>query len=173
MPRVKEQQATVEQLKALAHPMRWRILRLCRDSAHTNQELAQRLGVAAPTMHRHVKMLASQGFLVAEEVRSGRRGAMERPYRATRLTLTLALHTGTTEAQEVDLAALNAHRAEVVEAGPNATRQLARGVTRLGPDSQRELTRRMTELVDEYRDRDDPDGEPLSFLWHLIRYASD
>lgn len=171
MARVKDQVATVEHLKALAHPMRWRVLRLCRDEPLTNQELAERLGVAPPTMLRHVRILVAHGFLEPEPVRSGRQGAMERPYRSTGLTLRLALHDVDDAGlrRDVDLAALAAHHDEALEAPPGSTRSRARGVLRLGPESQRELGERMAALLDEYRERDDEDGEDLSFLWHLIR----
>lgn len=167
--------ATAGQLKALAHPLRWRILRLCRDTARTNQELAGRLGVAPPTMLRHVRLLAGEGFLRAEAPRAGPAGGTERPYRATGLTL--RLHMDDPDASElrrqVDLAVLAAHGSEVAEAGPGAIRDSARGVLRLGSRAQRALTRRLGELLDEYREMQDEDGEDLSFLWHLARRPDD
>jgi NADP-dependent 3-hydroxy acid dehydrogenase YdfG len=164
-------EATAGQLKALAHPLRWRILRLCRDTARTNQELAGRLGVAAPTMLRHVRLLVGEGFLRAEAPRVGPAGGTERPYRATGLTL--RLHMDDPDASElrrqVDLAVLAAHSSEVAEAGPGAVRDTTRGVLRLGSGAQRALTGRLTELLNEYRGMRDEDGEDLSFLWHLAR----
>ena len=162
--------ATVEELKALAHPLRWRILRLCWDRPLTNKELSDRLGVAPATVLRHVRALVNNDFLTAEPVRSGTRGALERPYRTTGRTWRLGLvdPEGEGLAQRVDLALLAAHRAEVVEAGPDATRETARGVLRLGAASQAELNARMLELITEFIGRDEPDGEPLSYLWSLV-----
>lgn len=171
MSDVKNTIPTVEQLQALAHPLRWRILRLCREVPRTNQELAERLGVAPPTMLRHVRMLAERGFLSTEPVRRGRNGSTERPYRATGLTLRLSMTeaAGSALQQEVDLAVLTAQRAELVEAGPGATVDSARGILRLGPQSQREMIARIGAVIEEFGRRDESDGEDLSLLWYLVR----
>lgn len=161
--------ASVEELKALAHPLRWRILRLCFDRAWTNQELAERLEVAPATVLRHVRALVGTGFLVAEPVRTGAKGALERPYRATGRTWRLGLvDDGEGLVQQVDLAMLGAHRAEIIEAGPDANRDVRRGILRLGKRSQAELHERLVELITEFVERDEPDGEPLSYLWSLV-----
>ncbi|WP_308258278.1 ArsR/SmtB family transcription factor [Saccharothrix obliqua] len=164
-----ERTATVDELKALAHPLRWRVLRLCFDRAWTNQELAERLGVAPATMLRHVRALVKTDFLAAEPVRTGPKGALERPYRATGRTWRLGLVDveGAGLVRQVDLAMLAAHRAEILEAGPDAGRDASRGVLRLGPAAQAELKARLAELVNEFRAREDPDGEALSYLWSL------
>jgi predicted ArsR family transcriptional regulator len=162
--------ATVEELKALAHPLRWRILRLCFDRAWTNKELSERLGVAPATVLRHVRALVKTDFLAAEPVRSGARGALERPYRATGRTWRLGLVDveGGDLAQRVDLALLAAHRAEVLEAGVDANRETSRGMLRLGESSQAELKSRMESLITEFAERDEPDGENLSYLWSVV-----
>ncbi|MFD1050595.1 ArsR/SmtB family transcription factor [Kibdelosporangium lantanae] len=61
-------EATVEELKALGHPVRWRILRLCLDRALTNKELSVELDLAPATTLRHVRALVKTNFLVAEPV---------------------------------------------------------------------------------------------------------
>jgi predicted ArsR family transcriptional regulator len=83
--------ASVAQLRALAHPVRLRILRLCLDREMTNKELADKLGIAPGTALRHVRELLATGFLAAGEVRTGRRGALERPYRSTGAASTVAI----------------------------------------------------------------------------------
>jgi DNA-binding transcriptional ArsR family regulator len=164
-----KRQASVEELKALAHPARWRILRLCVDSSLTNQEIAERMSMSPATTLRHVRALVGAGFLVAEPVRPGVRGSRERPYRATGRTWGLvAVDLDEPElVQRVDLAILAAHRAELLEAGPDSGRDLSRGVLRLGPDSMNELKDRMDALLIEFHDRDEADGERLSYLWSL------
>jgi len=168
-PRLKRQ-ASIEELKALAHPARWRILRLCLDQSRTNQEIAERMGISPATTLRHVRALTEAGFLVAEPVRSGQRGSRERPYRATGRTWGLvAVDLDEPElVQRVDLAILAAHRTELLEAGPDSGRDLSRGVLRLGPDSMNELKDRMEALLSEFRGREEADGEPLSYLWSLV-----
>lgn len=162
--------ATVEDLRALSHPLRWRILRLCLDEALTNQQLAQRLSLSPATTLRHVRALVNARFLEPEPVRTGERGALERPYRATGRTWGLAvLDLDEPElVQSVDLALLAAHRAEFIEGGPDASRDVSRGVLRLRPESLNELKDRMSALLTEFTARQDPDGDPLSYLWSLV-----
>lgn len=158
-----------EELRALGHPTRLRIVRLCRDTALTNQQLADRLGLAPATVLRHVRTLVRAGFLRAEQVRSGQRGALEKPYRATTLSLRLAWDAAASPdlLQQVELALLHAYRTELVEAGPAAVRDQLRGVLRLAEPARTELLGRLRALLDEFAGRADPAGEQLSFLWML------
>jgi hypothetical protein len=98
------------------------------------------------------------------------RGSRERPYRATGRTWGLVAVDldGPELVQRVDLAILAAHRAELLEAGPDSGRDLSRGVLRLGPDSMNELKDRMDALLIEFHHRDEAGGEPLSYLWSLV-----
>jgi hypothetical protein len=48
---------------------------------------------------------------------------------------------------------LAAHRAELLEAGPDSGQDLSRGMLRLGPDSMNELKDRMDPLLIEFYDR--------------------
>ncbi|TCO59699.1 ArsR/SmtB family transcription factor [Actinocrispum wychmicini] len=158
--------ATTDELKALGHPVRWRILRLCLDRAMTNKQLSVWLDLAPATTLRHIRALVKTNFLAAEPVRTGDHGALERPYRATSRTRGLSiLHDDTGLAHQVDLAVLAAHRAEMIAAGNDAGRGATRGVLRLRPHSIESLNHRIRELIAEYPD--EPDGEPLSYLWSL------
>jgi hypothetical protein len=160
--------ATVEELRALGHPLRWRILRLCFDEALTNQQLARRLDMSPATTLRHVRALVGVDFLAPEPVRTGEHGALERPYRATGRTWGLVVDLEPAAlGQQVELAVLAAHRAEMIEAGPGAVRDAARGILRLRPESTKALRERLVALLAEFADRDEPDGEPLSYLWSL------
>ena len=71
-----------EQLKALGHPLRVRVLEMLGvegESRLTNRELAQRLGVDPGHLHFHVRMLLKAGLIeLADENGGGR----EKPYRA-------------------------------------------------------------------------------------------
>jgi predicted ArsR family transcriptional regulator len=164
-------EATIEELKALGHPVRWRILRLCLDRALTNKELSVELDLAPATTLRHVRALVKTNFLVAEPVRTGDHGALERPYRATARTWGMDIPPDDAGlAQQVDLALLGAHRAELVAAGRDSGRGATRGVLRLRPESVKSLNQRIRDLIAEYTD--EPDGEPLSYLWSLAARAS-
>ena len=69
-----------EQLKALGHPLRLRVLEVLGESEQqlTNRELAARLGVDPGHLHFHVRMLLSAGLI---ELAEGER-RREKPYRA-------------------------------------------------------------------------------------------
>ena len=71
-----------EQLKALGHPLRVRVLEMLGQEGDwqlTNRALAQRLGVDPGHLHFHVRMLLKAGLIeLAEENGRGR----EKPYRA-------------------------------------------------------------------------------------------
>src|SRR3970282_146560 len=82
-PAAPERDATADEMRALAHPLRLRILRVTLDRPLTNRQIAERLGRDPGTPLHHVRTLVRGGFLAPEEVRTGKRGALERPYRAT------------------------------------------------------------------------------------------
>jgi DNA-binding transcriptional ArsR family regulator len=70
-----------EQLKALGHPLRLRVLELLGDEAVplTNRELANRLGVDPGHLHFHVRMLLKAQLIELVTDGATRR---EKPYRA-------------------------------------------------------------------------------------------
>jgi DNA-binding transcriptional ArsR family regulator len=80
-----------EQLKALGHPLRLRVLETLgehHDSEFTNRELAQRLGVDPGHLHFHVRMLLKAGLI--ELADNGRAHGREKPYRAVARTFRVA-----------------------------------------------------------------------------------
>lgn len=157
-------------LRALTHPLSWRILRLCLDEPWTNQQLAERLEVPPATLLRRVRALTEGGFLVAEPLRQGDQGAWERPYRATGRTWRLQF--GPTDGEElhaqVELAVLDAHRAEVEESDPAMPPHNRRAVLRLDPETRTELYTRVDALLEEFMTRTTPDGAPVSVLWSAV-----
>jgi len=152
--------ATRAEARALAHPLRLRIIRLCLDQALTNRELAERLGEQPATMLYHVRTLLREGFLVREPERRGRRQARELPYRSTRKSLTLNLGPDSA----VDLAIIDAVRSELAEVGPEALLTMSRLGVRLPPAMIDALVERMAELVREVARSDDEAGEPIALL---------
>src|SRR3954452_13130918 len=69
--------------KALASPLRLRILRLALHEPRTNKELADALGRDPASVLHHVRTLVDTGFLIEQPVRRGPRGSRERPYLAS------------------------------------------------------------------------------------------
>lgn len=166
--------ATVEQLRALAHPLRLRVLRLCLGHARTNQELAERLRIAPGSMLRHVKLLVSTGFLAPQPPRPGPRGVTERPYLATGLSWRISLEVGDPAlSHRAGLAVIDAYRAELAEADDDAWAEGVRAPLWLTAAERGDFVARMGALIDEFRRRpgghDDADNhaERFSFLWHM------
>ena len=67
-----------EQLKALGHPLRLKVLQMLGDSDRplTNRDLAERLSVDPGHLHFHVRMLHRAGLIVRAPA-----GGREKPYR--------------------------------------------------------------------------------------------
>jgi DNA-binding transcriptional ArsR family regulator len=152
--------ATPAEMKALAHPLRLRILRLALDRPMTNKQLAERLGRDPGTVLYHVRTLVRNGFLAPDDARRGRRGATERPYRASGKSWQIRMAPVADHTASV----LEAVRDEVLEAGADATLSMVRLGVRLGPKDAAELRRRIAALGDEFATRDDPSGQPVGVL---------
>jgi DNA-binding transcriptional ArsR family regulator len=161
-------EATADEARALANPLRLRILRLCLDASLTNKQLADRLGKDPATVLHHVRVLVETGFLSADAVRSGAKGALEKPYRATGKSW--EINVGETSDEATWLAGIDALRAEVQEAGPPdpMVASFRLGI-RLSPERLGELVERVGALGEEYAFNDDEDGEPLGFSVYLHR----
>jgi len=160
--------ATPEEFKALAHPLRLRILRLCLHDSMTNKELADRLGHDPATVLHHVRLLVSTGFLAPDEVRTGARGALEKPYRATGKSWVLSAATPEQGKVEQD-AMLDALKGELLDAPPDAVLEGARLGVQLSPAKARRYQARIEKLVhDLAAEPDEPDGEKFGFyvVWH-------
>lgn len=147
-------------MRALAHPLRLRILRLTLDQALTNKELAERLERDPGTVLHHVRTLVRGGFLVAEKVRGGKRGALERPYRSTGKSWMVRMAPNLDHTVSV----IDAVREEILEAGRDAALSTLRLGVRLTAADLAELRRRVHALGDEFEVRADPEGEPIGIL---------
>jgi predicted ArsR family transcriptional regulator len=161
--------ATTEEARALAHPLRLRILRLCLDEALTNKELAVRLGEHPATILHHVRTLERTGFLVAEAERAGPRGSTQKPYRATGKSWTLDVGEAGLDPNSMLVAVIDAFRAEVAEAPAGATVNSSRLALRLRPSDREELADRAQALIEEFMGRQDPDGERIGLLFAIHR----
>ena len=162
--------ATAAEAKALSHPLRMRILRLCIDRSLTNKQLAEWLGKDPGTVLHHVRTLVSTGFLVPGEVRQGDKGALEKPYRATGKSWTLSLEESPVPVGLDAQAMLEAFQAELAEAGPDAAAGFNRLALTLNKASREELLSRVLAILDEFVTRPpDPDGEPYGLLFAMHR----
>lgn len=151
--------ASEAQARALASSTRLRILRLCLSEALTNKEIATRLRRHPASVLHHVRTLVDTGFLAAEPVRRGSRGAREVPYRATGLSWKVDLGEPVVGGSDPALEAFLEEVAAVGHAHLHSTRL---GL-RLATEQIEELRSRLQQLLDEFADRPmDPAGERWS-----------
>jgi DNA-binding transcriptional ArsR family regulator len=141
--------ATLQEARALAHPLRLRILRQCLDRALTNSELAAALGQKPATMLYHVRTLLRTGFLTELPPRPGPRGTVEKPYRSTGKSWQLD-QSMTSEDAVMLRAIFEAVTAEVNEAGPDSVLEGTRMAMRLRPDQLAELQAQIRSLTAQY-----------------------
>jgi len=147
-----------EQLKALGHPLRLRVLEMLGTSgqeAITNRELANKLGVDPGHLHFHVRMLLRAGLITLVDTGKGR----EKPYRPVARTLRVApelLASGLT----TDLRAtmLDEVQRGWDEHGAEGLFRSAQVTARISPERALEL---ITELVEKARDAEKDDVAPL------------
>lgn len=149
-----------EQLKALGHPLRLKVLELLGqdDARLTNRELAQRLGVDPGHLHFHVRMLLRAGLI---ERADGGRGR-EKPYRAVAKTIRVApelLAAGATATNDIHAAMLEEVQAGWAKFGPQGRFRSAQMTVRLDPERVRELWAQLSQKADQL---EDDDREPLS-----------
>jgi DNA-binding transcriptional ArsR family regulator len=144
--------------RALASPLRMRILRLCLHESRTNQELAAELDVNPGSLLHHVRALVSTGFLVAEEPRRGARGAREIPYRATGRSWRQG-------GRDFGPMLVETFLQEIEGLAPGDV-QVTRLGLKLNAANREEMLSRFYALFEEYRNRGaDADGEPLSLMF--------
>jgi predicted ArsR family transcriptional regulator len=157
--RGEKRKATEAEARALASAVRLRILRLCLSESLTNKEIAARLGRNPATVLHHVRTLIDTGFLEAQPVRRGTRGAREVPYRATGKSWLMDIDEGLPAGRDPLLAAF---LEEVAAAGEDRLQSSRLGL-RLAPDALEEFRTRLHGLLDEYARRPpDTDGERWS-----------
>jgi DNA-binding transcriptional ArsR family regulator len=144
---------TDSEAKALAHPLRLRILRLCWQQELTNKQLAERLERDPGTVLFHVRQLVKAGLLEQAPVRTGESGALEKPYRAKARSWWLD-DTPDTGA-DAAFAPVEAFQDELRSAGPESVRIFLRFAAHLSAQDVIDLEQSIMELLDGYLKTDD------------------
>jgi DNA-binding transcriptional ArsR family regulator len=141
-----------EQLKALGHPLRLRILEElgANGESLTNRDLAQRLGIDPGHLHFHVRMLHKAGLI--ELVEGGQR--REKPYRSAARTIRVAPElTSAGLSGDLHAAMLDEVQRACSKFGPQVT-------VKLSLERARELLREFNERLE---DAEDESEEPFVF----------
>lgn len=155
--------ATPAELKAVASPLRLRILQLCRLEPRTNRQLADAIGRNPATILHHVRRLVDTGFLAPQPARPGPRGSREKPYRATGLQRHLDLDAvdDVDTRPAISSTILDAAREKILAAGPDDALLLSGVGARLDAAAVVELTARLQALVEELAEGSaPPPGSP-------------
>jgi DNA-binding transcriptional ArsR family regulator len=142
-----------EQLKALGHPLRLRVLELLgeNDEELTNRELAQRLGVDPGHLHFHVRTLLKAGLIRRSDGGHGR----EKPYRAVAHTIRVApeLLASPGATTDVHAAILDEVQAGWQKYGQEGRFRSAQMTVRMDPEKVRDLWRKLSDQADELEDK--------------------
>lgn len=143
--------------RALASPLRMRILRICLHESHTNKEIAAALNLNPGSTLHHVRTLVDTGFLRAEEPRRGRRGAREVPYLATK-------RSWTTRVPGISGVLIETFLQEIAPLAPDDIRVSRLGL-KLNDAHREELESRFHSLLQEYAALPgDRDGTAISIM---------
>ncbi len=144
--------------KAIASPLRLRILRVALHEPRTNKEIAETLDLNPATSLHHVRTLVETGFLIEQHPRRGARGSRERPYLASGKTWFLELgEVGRVEGQDLLLRTF----LDDVAALPPGVLSSSRLGFRLSAVDRERVLGRLEELLQEVATLpSDPEGEP-------------
>ena len=160
-----------DQLKALGHPLRLRVLETLGPNEGeelTNRELANKLGVDPGHLHFHVRMLLNAGLIELAD----RSGGREKPYRAVARHVRVApelIATGAAnDAREAMLDQVRQGWSEFTSTGTFRSAQLN---VRIDPEEVRalfhEFVQRAAELEDESKE-----SLVVTFFFHPPPHAA-
>ncbi len=171
---------TPEQIRALAHPLRQRILNLLVDAPYTNKQLATALNVSPPRLHFHVRELQSAGLIEMVEERP-KGGVVEKYYRAVARVVLLNPNLRQVVSDEELLeTTLDAVRQEYIRAHTYFNGQLlntlfAHELVRLSPERLASIQEHLRAVGDAiYQALTDPDRETyadfvsITYLLHTL-----
>ena len=149
-------QAHVAELRALAHPLRLRLIELFGEQPRTTKQVADLLGQPPTRLYHHVAALERAGLLVLEKTRKNR-GTIEKwfttPSRAIGAAPAPGKRRGSASTRDRRAAAITIFeqsKQELLEAmaEPDSA-MLARVVVRSPADKQKAVRERLLAFIDE------------------------
>jgi predicted ArsR family transcriptional regulator len=173
---------TPQQLRALTHPVRLRILGILRTEGPTTATaLAQRLGLNTGATSYHLRQLAQHGFIVDDEERgTGRERWWRAAHSSTRTDFEKLAEPADKEALDAYLQSVVVVYTQLMQAGVEERSTLSdewRNAStfsdyrcRLNPEQARRLIDRVTDLIEEFEEAeelpaDDPHGVPYTVMF--------
>jgi DNA-binding transcriptional ArsR family regulator len=146
-----------EQLKALGHPLRLRVLEALGEGElpMSNRELAQKLGVDPGHLHFHVRMLLRCGLI--EQVATGK--GREKPYRSAARTLKVAPELVSAGASDLQATVVDDVRQGWNAYGDKGQFRFVRINVRISPERALAV---LTELVPTFEALEDESAETLT-----------
>ena len=168
MPASADDQGTIDvltiskpdQLKALGHPLRLRVLEMLGEEAgkvFTNRELAGRIGIDPGHLHFHVRMLLKAGLIRLAEDSGGKR---EKPYRAVARNITVApeLLSANTVISDVHSSLLEEVQRGLAKYSQTGRFRVLTDSVRIDPDRLSDL---IDQAVNEAQAEFNPELEPI------------
>ena len=143
-----------EQLKALGHPLRLRVLEALGESdvPMSNRELAQRLDVDPGHLHFHVRMLLRSGLI--EQVATGK--GREKPYRSAAKTLKVAPELVSAGASDLQATVVDDVRQGWNAYGDKGQFRFVRINVRISPERAMEVLADLVPTFEELEDENEP-----------------
>jgi DNA-binding transcriptional ArsR family regulator len=163
-----------EQLRALGDDLRAKLVVLLRERAASTSELAEKLGLPKGTVGHHVKVLEKAGLIRVVRTRKVR-AVTERYYgRTARLFLFKSSDdAGSEGVRDVAAASLRTVAEEMLPSADDDRATFAVLRVRLTDADALRFERRHEKLYREFRDADDPSGDPFGLVAALYRRAPD
>ena len=145
-----------EQLKALGHPLRLRVLETLgeSDTPMSNRDLALKLGVDPGHLHFHVRMLLRAGLI--EQVASAK--GREKPYRAAARTLKVAPELVSAGASNLHTAVMDDLQKAQAEHAAEGRFRFVRVTVRVDDEKALEV---LSELVPRFEEVEDENADQL------------
>jgi DNA-binding transcriptional ArsR family regulator len=165
-----------EQLKALADDLRGRIVVLLRERARSVTDLADRLRLPKGTVAHHVKVLEKAGLIRVVRTRKVR-AVTERYYGRT---ARLFLYEAQDPSQAEDVRAIVQMSLRIAAEEIQPVDQQSEGYgssgvirVRLNEADAKRFNRRVDRLLAEFREAEDPLGDPYGLAAAMYRRADD
>jgi DNA-binding transcriptional ArsR family regulator len=146
-----------EQLKALGHPLRLRVLEALGESdvPMSNRELAQKLDVDPGHLHFHVRMLLKCELI--EQVATGK--GREKPYRSAAKTLKVAPELVSAGASDLQATVVDEVRQGWNAYGDRGQFRFVRINVRISPERAMEV---LSDLVPTFEELEDENEDVLT-----------